>query len=63
MAPDQRSVMDQLKDLVLLANQNGLYDAADWLRARLDQSSGVRDSMALTREERGEVLTPLAGLG
>lgn len=52
MAPDQRSVTDQLRDLVLLANQNGLYDAADWLQARLDQSSRVSDSMALTREEK-----------
>jgi hypothetical protein len=47
MVNDQRSVTDQLKELVLLADRNGLYDAADWLRARLesarlDQSSKVR---------------------
>ncbi len=27
----QDSVTDQLKDLVKLANQNGMYDAADWI--------------------------------
>lgn len=32
--PDQRSVAEQLQDLERLANQNGLYDAADWLRER-----------------------------
>jgi hypothetical protein len=30
--PDQRSVTDQLQALIALAHQNGLYDAADWLR-------------------------------
>lgn len=33
--PDQRSVTDQLKDLIRLAHQNGLYDAADWVMARM----------------------------
>jgi hypothetical protein len=28
---DQRSVTDQMRDLVQLANRNGLYDAADWV--------------------------------
>lgn len=34
---DQRSLTDQLETLYGLANKNGLYDAADWLRQRLDQ--------------------------
>jgi len=33
--PDQRSVTDQLKDLIKFANQNGLYDAADWIQSQL----------------------------
>lgn len=35
--PRQDSVTDQLKDLVKLANQNGMYDAADWIRNQLDE--------------------------
>jgi hypothetical protein len=31
----QDSVTDQLYDLVNLANQNGMYDAADWIMDRL----------------------------
>jgi hypothetical protein len=29
---DQRSLYDQLKTLVPIANKHGLYDAADWLK-------------------------------
>ena len=35
--PDQRSTYDQLVSLHELANQNGLYDAADWLKSQLEQ--------------------------
>lgn len=35
---DQRSLTDQLETLYGLANKNGLYDAADWLRAKLDSA-------------------------
>lgn len=28
---DQRSLLDQLRELIELANKNGLYDAADFL--------------------------------
>lgn len=31
----QAALADQLLELVQVANQNGLYDAADWLQARL----------------------------
>lgn len=34
--PDQRSVTAQLQDLIPLANQNGLYDAADWVQTHLE---------------------------
>lgn len=37
MMPDQRSTFDQLLTLRELANKNGLYDAADWLKGRLDK--------------------------
>lgn len=30
---DQRSTYDQLVSLHQLANENGLYDAADWLKS------------------------------
>lgn len=29
---DQRSLADQLKDLIVLANKEGMYDAADYLK-------------------------------
>ena len=32
---DQRSLNDQLKSLIELANENGLYDAADWIESTL----------------------------
>ena len=45
--PDQRSLYDQLKDLYVLANRNGLYDAADYVRTvveRMDRAQAQRDS-------------------
>lgn len=33
-SPTQRSLDEQLKDLVTLANRFGLYDAADFLRRK-----------------------------
>lgn len=30
--PSQESLLDQLKKLVALANKNGLYDAADYVK-------------------------------
>ena len=35
--PDQRATYDQLLDMLELATQNGLYDAADWLKRHLTQ--------------------------
>ncbi len=32
----QDSMTDQLKDLILVANRLGMYDAADFLRDRVD---------------------------
>jgi hypothetical protein len=36
---DQRSLTEQLQDLVILANKNGLYDAADYLHQILKRRS------------------------
>lgn len=38
---DQRPLTDQLKDLVTLANKNGLYDAADYI---------VRNALSVPRD-------------
>lgn len=38
----QGSLNDQLRMLQVLANQAGLYDAADWVRARLDEQDARR---------------------
>ncbi len=35
--PRQDSLTDQLKSLINLATQHGLYDAADWLTAQLEK--------------------------
>lgn len=35
LAQDQRSLTDQLKSLVQLANLYGHYDAADWIEKRI----------------------------
>ncbi len=37
--PDQRASYDELIDLLELANEAMLYDAADWLRSRLNEMS------------------------
>lgn len=34
---DQRSVTEQLRELVALANKTGLYDAADWIVERMQR--------------------------
>lgn len=35
----QASLTDQLKELVYLANQNGLYDAADYITRALERKN------------------------
>lgn len=55
MAQDQRSVTDQLKDLVILADHNGLYDAADWLRVRLEDTSRCTSVDGLPQDLRAHI--------
>lgn len=38
----QGSLTDQLRELVTLANQNGLYDAADYIQRRLEEQNQRR---------------------
>jgi hypothetical protein len=33
--PDQRSVTDQLRDIIVYANRKGMYDAADLIQRSL----------------------------
>lgn len=44
MPQSQNALEHQLRKLVTLANENGLYDAADWLRAQLDRYTVKNDS-------------------
>jgi len=39
--PDQRSVTDQLRDLVIMANRSGMYDAADLVQTLLRPENRV----------------------
>lgn len=42
LTPDQRSVTDQLHELRFIANEHGMYDAADWLERKLRELEGLR---------------------
>lgn len=41
-AQDQRSLTDQLSDLVRIATEHGMYDAADHIRDDLRDSAWLR---------------------
>lgn len=52
---DQRSLKDQLKTLYQLANKNGLYDAADWLRDKIPElpvDPDLKPKVKLTEPQR-----------
>lgn len=51
MNNDQRSLNDQLRTLFGLANEHGLYDAADWLK-------NVLEAQEQRTEERRRWLSP-----
>lgn len=34
---DQRSLIDQLRSLIILADHHGLYDAADYIREKVTE--------------------------
>jgi len=66
---DQRSVTDQLRTLVVIANREGLYDAADLIQegllkprdARLTTAEILRDlsdGMTLTDSVSATIATP-----
>jgi hypothetical protein len=48
--PDQRAVTEQLADLIRLANEHGLYDAADWVKRELDSGIAQLDSRIAQKE-------------
>lgn len=56
--PDQRSLQDQLKELRVLANKHGLYDAADYLSLVIDNGRGSvgqgTDSSSPDRDRRND---------
>ena len=41
---DQRSLSDQLTELYALANRNGLYDAADFVRDCIGKASRIKSA-------------------
>jgi len=49
---DQRSTHDQLVDLVDIANKNGKYDAADWLKRELERPGAGWEKCAERFRER-----------
>jgi hypothetical protein len=56
--PDQRSLTDQLKALIPVANQQGLYDAADYLRGVVERAEADDAAEAAFKadEDRGDHL-------
>lgn len=53
MMPDQRSLTDQLQDLVSLANRHHLYDAADFISIHvLHQSTAIQHRHASIYDRR-----------
>jgi hypothetical protein len=48
---DQRSLRAQLIDLAIMADQRGLYDAADWVRAALVQAAALCDHDGVPAEQ------------
>jgi hypothetical protein len=49
----QASLFDQLIMLVGVANDNGLYDAADWVRANLEAMRGTETRYATGGNDNG----------
>jgi hypothetical protein len=41
--PDQRSTFEQLRDVMEMANQAGMYDAADFIKSHLDRMERARN--------------------
>jgi hypothetical protein len=47
--PDQRSLTEQMRDVITIANMAGMYDAADWM---LDNFFDRRSDYIRTKDER-----------
>lgn len=46
-AQRQDSVTDQLRDLIQIANHEGMYDAADWIRRSLEFTANLQKKSVL----------------
>lgn len=55
-----KTLNQQLDDLILLGNKNGLHDAADWLRAQVDQARLIFN-VERERQEQLLYLSQFAG--
>jgi hypothetical protein len=58
----EKLLSEQLDDLILLGNKNGLYDAADWLRAQVD-SARLIFNIEREKQEQQMYLNRFAGEG
>jgi hypothetical protein len=56
---DQRSLLDQLRDLIPLANQAGMYDAADYLRDVVEHHEMVSKSKEVRPTMTTETKQPI----
>lgn len=53
---DQRSVLDQVRDLHALAVERGMYDGAEWIEQRMRSAGNERMRAALLRLEEWDML-------
>lgn len=51
---DQRSLSDQIADLLAIADERGMYDASDWLREAFQKEfvRGLQNSLSKPRAKR-----------
>ena len=47
----QKSITDQLRDLILIANEHGLYDASDYIRSMV---SNTQDYYIIPKSDNPE---------
>lgn len=51
---EERSLLEQLGDLIALANKEGLYDAANWVKANMERTY-IRTSYSTGASESSRV--------
>ena len=60
--PDQRSLADQLRDLIPVANQMGMYDAADFLSQYVRLHDPAGDGQVRLTAWSGNQITPVVAV-